>query len=628
MHAAPLPPAGQLLALAHAALLAQLDRDDPAHAVAALLADLGHACGRRAWLDGAPGGPPGHAADGTLSLPLQRLGMPLGRLCLHPGADLAAAPAAAALGPVTDTLAALLQRSQAHLHAGPGPEVASGGALVRAALRGAGTFVWEWNITSDRLGDIDEGFALLGYPPLPDRRTQQDWDALIHPDDRDANHQAYLRHAAGEADDYEHIYRARAADGSWRWLQERGRIVEWSADGAPLRMVGVQSDITNRRLADAAAGAATQQLGKIAAHVPGALFQFQRADDGSGRFPYISARCLALFGVHPHELAADATRLLRRVDLAQRTAVMASIDASGVSLLPWVQEFQVHRPDGAVRWIRGSATPQRHADGHVLWHGYFEDLTEWHALARADHRQQVAEAANLAKNEFLSRMSHELRTPLNAVLGFAQLMGLDDTAPLAEAQQRRLALIRQSGEHLLAMIDDLLDLTSIEAGRVPLAMQAIDLRPLADDALAMVQAAARRQDLTLACDGAGVRAWADRTRLRQVLINLLSNAIKYNRPGGRVLVRLLADAGQAVVQVHDTGLGLRAEERARLFEPFNRLGQARGPVEGTGIGLTVTHHLVRLMGGQIVVDSTPGVGSCFSVRLPMPTDPHPEEPLP
>ena len=623
--AAALLPAAQLQALAQAALLAHLDRDDADHAVGSLLADLAEACGRRVWWDGTPGAQPGHADDGTLCLPLQRLGTQLGRLCLHPGADLAAGPAAAALGAVTDTVAALLLRSRTARQAGHTPGTASGGALVRAALRGAGTFVWEWHIPSDRLGDIDEGFEQLGYPRDAGRRSQQDWDALIHPDDRDANHQAYLRHAAGQVDHYTHNYRARAADGTWRWLQERGRIVEWAADGTPLRMVGVQSDVTAQRQAEAAASAATERLGKIAAHVPGALFQFQRDDDGFGRFPYISERCVALFGVHPAALAADATQLLRRVDLDQRAAVMASIDASGAALMPWVQEFQVRRPDGALRWIRGSATPQREPDGQVLWHGYFEDLTEWHALARAEHRQRLAEAANLAKTEFLSRMSHELRTPLNAVLGFAQLMDLDADAPLADGQRRRLALIRQAGEHLLAMIDDLLDLTSIEAGRVPLARERLDLRPLADDVLALVQAAASRHDVALACAGAGVVAWADRTRLRQVLINLLSNAIKYNRPGGSVLVQLQADGARAVVQVHDTGLGLSAEDCAQLFQPFNRLGQARGPVEGTGIGLAVTHHLVRLMGGQITVQSTPGEGSCFSVTLPTlaPAEPAP-----
>ena len=366
----------------------------------------------------------------------------------------------------------------------------------------------------------------------------------------------------------------------------------------------------------------TERLAKIAAHVPGALYQFQLDDKGRGCFPYISERCSTLFGVSPTDLARNGALLIDQIDPAQRAAVEAAIAVSRQTLRPWVQEFQVRRPDGALRWIRGCATPQRMSGGQVLWHGYFEDLTEWQALARAEHGQRLAEAANRAKNDFLSRMSHELRTPLNAVLGFAQLMGLDQTAPLSAEQQRRLALIRQSGEHLLAMIDDLLDLTSIEAGRLPLALEAVALRPLADDALAMVQAAAQRHDLQLACEGdAALQAWADRKRLRQVLINLLSNAVKYNRPGGQVLVQLAAANGQAMLAVHDTGPGLSADDCAQLFEPFNRLGQAQGPVEGSGIGLAVTHSLVRLMGGQIAVQSTPGKGSCFSVRLPLPAPP-------
>ncbi len=630
--AAPLPPAAHLLALAHAALLDALDRDDPAHALAGLLAELGRTAGRQVWLEPAPQTTAAHDQAGVLRLPLQRLGNPLGSLCLLPGADLPATATAVLLAGVSAALSALLLGAQINKRphpASPQPQpeperaaglgAASGGALIRAALRGTGTHVWEWDIPSDRLGDIDEGFEQLGHPRRPGRRTQHDWDALIHPDDRAANHAAYLRHASGAAPFYEHSYRALAGDGSWRWLQERGRIVEWAPDGTPQRMVGVQADITEQRRAGAEASAAIARLGKIAAHVPGALFQFQRDDGGFARFPYISARCITLFGLQPDDLAQDATKLLRLITPAQRDMVMAGIDASAEALLPWVQEFQLRRPDGSQRWIRGSATPQRESDGQVLWHGYFEDLTEWQALARADHGQRLAEAANRAKNEFLSRMSHELRTPLNAVLGFAQLMALDTAAPLPAGQQRRLALIRQSGEHLLAMIDDLLDLTSIEAGRLPLALQAVALRPLADDALAMVQAAAQRQDLLLHCEGDdSVQAWADRKRLRQVLINLLSNAIKYNRLGGQVRVRLARSAGQALVEVQDTGHGLSADECAQLFEPFNRLGQAHGPVEGTGIGLTVTLGLVSMMGGQITVQSTPGEGSCFSVRLPLP----------
>jgi signal transduction histidine kinase len=214
-------------------------------------------------------------------------------------------------------------------------------------------------------------------------------------------------------------------------------------------------------------------------------------------------------------------------------------------------------------------------------------------------------------------MSHELRTPLNAVLGFSQLMAMDASAPLAPDQQRRLALIRQSGEHLLAMIDDLLDLTGIEAGRLPLTLESVALAPLVDDALAMVQAAAQGHGLRMQRSGGdALAAWADRKRLRQVMINLLSNAIKYNRPGGAVQVVLARVGGLVRLQVRDTGLGLSADECAHLFEPFNRLGQAQGPIAGTGIGLTVTRGLVTLMDGAIDVQSTPGEGSCFAVTLP------------
>ena len=251
--AAPLPGPAQLQALAHAALLDQLDRDDPGLALTALMAELAHLCGRRAWVDDTACSAAGHTADGHLQLPLQRLGHALGRLCLQPGADLAADAAAATLCAITDTAAALLLNVRAARRAGGGTGGGTGGALIRAALRGAGTFVWEWHIPSDRLGDIDEGFEALGHPRRGAHGTQQDWDALIHPDDRTANHAAYLRHVAGESAYYEHVYRARAGDGSWRWMQERGRIVEWAADGSPLRMVGVQADITEQRLAEAAA---------------------------------------------------------------------------------------------------------------------------------------------------------------------------------------------------------------------------------------------------------------------------------------------------------------------------------------------------------------------------------------
>ena len=621
--ATPLPSDATVLALAHAALLDQLDRDDAAHARRQLLAQLGQAMGQAVRVERVTAARAATTDDGCLWLPLRRLDRDLGSLVFDPGLGASPLAVALALQPVTDALSALLMREGDQASPGNADEAkgfaGSRAQLLRAALGGAGTFVWEWHVPSNHLGDIEEGFRQLGYDQAPERRSQEDWDALIHPDDLPANHEAYLRHARGESTYYDHTYRAKAADGQWRWQHERGRIIEWTPDGQPLRMVGTQVDVTERRRVAAQASEATLRLGKIAAHVPGALFQFEWLDGGVPSFSYISERCTALLGVTPDQLRLDALAMLRRVHPDQRSLVLSSMEHSARTLAPWAFEFDVRRRDGVDRRIRGTATPQSEPDRRVLWHGYLEDVTEARALAHAEHSRQLAETANRTKTEFLSRMSHELRTPLNAVMGFAQLMSLDTQTPLAGEQPRRAALIRQAGEHLLAMINDLLDLTSIEAGRLSLALEAVPLGPLADDVLALVQSAVRRPDLTLSrVGGEGVQAWADAKRLRQVLINLLSNATKYNRPGGSVKVVLDTVAGQARLQVVDTGFGLTEDECAQLFEPFNRLRQARGPIEGTGIGLTVTRSLVTLMDGTITVRSTPGQGSSFSVLLPVP----------
>jgi signal transduction histidine kinase len=649
-------PAG-LWSLAQAALLDHLDRDDPAYALRQLVADasahLGLACGllaldaagRPRWTAGAvpdaavrPGAPLAgrrepYLEDGSCWLPLWRMGQPVGAWLLpaeagtaHPEAAGGAATGpigsmdltgqrARVLDPLLRTAAALLLRDQGAAAGRPG---GSHGELIRAALRGAGTFVWEWDIRSDRFSDTDEGFAQLGYPLPEGGATQHDWDALIHPDDLADNHEAYLRHVRGETSVYESSYRALAADGSSRWLSERGRVIEWDAQGQPLRMVGIQSDVTERRAVEDAAAGAMARLSKIAAHVPGMLFQFVRRPDGSTHFPYVSERCVPLLGVPADALMADAAAMLRRIDFDDRQAMLDSIAASASTSTPWQLKFRVHRPDGALRWIRGQATPQPGPGDNITWHGYFEDVTEAMTVEHAHQLRAAAEAANRAKTEFLSRMSHELRTPLNAVLGFAQLLEVDPASSLAPEQRRRVGLIRDAGDHLLAMINDLLDLTSIESGRLTLQREPVALDQLLQDGAAMLHAGAVEAgvQVTLDCPP-GLVLQADRTRLRQVLLNLLSNAIKYNRRGGQVALRASRQAdGGTTLEVQDTGVGLRREELAQLFQPFNRLSHAHGPIEGTGIGLAVTQALVTLMGARIEVHSAPGVGSTFRVTWP------------
>ncbi len=235
---------------------------------------------------------------------------------------------------------------------------------------------------------------------------------------------------------------------------------------------------------------------------------------------------------------------------------------------------------------------------------------------------QAAQRANEAKTEFLSRMSHELRTPLHAVLGFSQLLQLDTAQPLSVSQREKVQHIKRAGAHLLAMINDVLDLSRIESGSLSLSPEILAVDQVVADAAALLAPAAReaRVRIALANDPAsrGLHVWADMVRLRQVLVNLLSNAIKYNRPEGSVQIAWRELTGEHAVQidVRDTGRGFTPEQRAQLFEPFNRLGAESSGIEGSGIGLVITLRLVELMHGHIAVDSEPGVGSCFTVVLP------------
>ncbi|MGA2928996.1 MAG: ATP-binding protein, partial [Solirubrobacteraceae bacterium] len=282
-------------------------------------------------------------------------------------------------------------------------------------------------------------------------------------------------------------------------------------------------------------------------------------------------------------------------------------------------ECRIVADDGAVQHTvhaLGHADPAR--PGGYL--GTVQDVTRQRRAERERlellEASARAESANRAKSEFLARMSHELRTPLNAIIGFSQLLQLEGLEPRLSED---IGHILTAGNHLLALVNEVLDLARIESGQITISPEPVALANTVHDALALLAPIARERHVSLGIDTDGLaddgHVHADRNRFKQVLLNVLSNAIKYNRPGGRVDISFQITEARVRTMIADTGIGIAPEHLDKLFEPFERLGAERTDVDGTGLGLALSKGLIEAMGGTIEVQSTVGVGTTFVIDL-------------
>ena len=232
----------------------------------------------------------------------------------------------------------------------------------------------------------------------------------------------------------------------------------------------------------------------------------------------------------------------------------------------------------------------------------------------------VAEQESRFKSRFLANMSHELRTPLNAIIGFSELLAEETFGPLVTKQKEYVGYVQQSGRHLVNLVNDILDLSTIEADRMVLSLAWVAPGELIQSVLAVVGPLVGRQGVVIehAPEAALPRVHGDPVRLKQILYNLVSNAIKFTPRGGRVRLTAEADAAALTIVVHDTGIGIRAEDMPRLFREFERIEPASGPMqEGTGLGLVISRRFAELHGGTLTAESEFGRGSSFTLRLPL-----------
>ncbi len=364
------------------------------------------------------------------------------------------------------------------------------------------------------------------------------------------------------------------------------------------------------------------RLRRVTEHVPGVITVTRYDADGSARATETSRPLDDMLGLTPRGL--DDGTLFERVDPADRDALRDALAGAIATRQRRGCEFRIDVPGKGQRWIEWQLSAEAQPDGGVLAYGYLFDTTERHRMQQLAVTARAAEQASRAKTDFLSRMSHELRTPLNAVVGFTQLLESDRNNPLTETQRRWVDHIHRAAQHLVAMIGEVLDLSRIESDQVSMRLEAVDLAEACDDALKLALPVNEKQvavSVEMPADGLPCFVQADRLRLVQVLANLLSNASKYNRVGGTVSVRAQREGERMAIDIADTGVGLSDEQMLHLFEPFNRLGAEGSSIAGTGMGLVIVKRLVELMAGSLAVASRVGVGSHFTVRLPVATAP-------
>lgn len=394
------------------------------------------------------------------------------------------------------------------------------------------------------------------------------------------------------------------------------------------RTAALQAEIDERRQAEARLAVSEQRFRAIFDSVSIGV----TVVDPAGRLVEVNPAFCQMMGCEAGALLQRPLDEIRLPDVAEDDGTAAALGGGQARRQRYLT------PDGRVLQVAASLRTLHDAGGApVATVGALQDLTPVLRLREAEREREQAEIASRTKSDFLSRLSHELRAPLNAILGFAQMLGSEDMADDLggnPAQRRHgLTQIRQAGWHLLDMINDVLDLSRMEAGSLRLTLEPVSLPELAQEAMAMLEPAAQQAQVTLelSLSPQAERVQADPVRLRQVLVNLLGNAVKYNHRGGQVMLRTRpAGVGELAIEVEDTGIGMSEAQLGELFTPFHRLGRdqhtaqamqgqpGQPGTQGTGIGLVICRRLADLMGGTLEVSSREGQGSVFRLLLPRP----------
>jgi PAS domain S-box-containing protein len=497
---------------------------------------------------------------------------------------------------------------------------------LRLALEAARMGTWSWNIRTAEISWSSELEAIHGFAPKTFPGSFDAFQKEIHPDDREQVLRE-INEAVEQQRDHHIEYRIVRTDGLVRWVEGRGRLF-YGADGRPERMAGLCSDVTERKQAEEALRAKEAELEIITSRTPLLLSRCSRV----GRYVFVNRACADFLGRPAEEIVGKAIpEVLGQAAYVAITPFIKRVLAGE----PVDFETEIPYAHAGPRFMRALYTPDRDEHGHVIgWIATVTDITERRRveddlrktaalLAEANHAERAAkyeaELANHLKDQFLATVSHELRAPLNAVLGWAEMLRkgvLEDSR-----RQRALDAVYANAKRQTQLIDDLLDVSRIVSGKIPVTRSAVDLHGLVRGALDIVQpfAEAKRIQIQSEIDASIGRVFGDAARLQQILSNLLTNAVKFTHDKGEV--RLVVRPARNVVEmiVSDNGKGIAPDFLPLVFEPFRQAdGSTTRMHGGLGLGLAIVKNLVEAHGGTVSAHSAgEGRGATFTVRLPV-----------
>ncbi|MDD2815909.1 MAG: CHASE domain-containing protein [Thiotrichaceae bacterium] len=482
------------------------------------------------------------------------------------------------------------------------------------AMRGANDGLWDWDVNSSKMYCSPRFNEMLGLP-VDQLLSIRDWSALIHPGDVDKawkDMHAYLdRHCSY----YRNLHRMRHHDGHYVWCLSRGTAV-WDHEGHPQRVVGTYTDVSQQKAVEEALRHSEERFELAMRGANDGLWDWNIETHNV----YYSPRFKQILGLAPEQkLSLESFNAL--VNPEDRAFIQKSTrDYFAKRLAHYEMRYRVQHQQGHLIWLlsRGIAV-WNEAGKAVRMIGTVVDITHTKQVEEELRlSKEAAEHANQAKSIFLANMSHELRTPLNAILGYTQILAWDES--LNEQQVEGVNIIRRSGEYLLTLINDILDLSKIEAGRIDLNINAFNFNEFIQGVVDLFKMRAQQKNLAFLYEPLTpmpVGVEGDERRLRQVLINLLGNALKFTKEGG-VVLKISYEMPYIRFQIEDTGIGIAEEDINKIFLPFQQVGDQNYRAEGTGLGLSITQRLVNMMNGELQVHSKLGQGSQFIVSLALP----------